>query len=164
MVNLEAIYGDKLFSKKPHKSSKFIPIIADVMIDLITAYFIVEIFGIRQDYAFLKVLGVMYLFGFIIRPIVRWPFGKLNNKLFLSKAVTSEIDHYLRTFNTGLTYSNSGCYEDYLLEAAFNESLDCKMRTLAAMQYANFVTLISLVPIADRIYYNAWLKVVRKYL
>jgi hypothetical protein len=163
MVDLETNYGNNLFSKKVYKSSKFIPIIASVIIDLIMAILIVAIFGIRQDYAILKVFGLMYLFRLAIRPIAEWPFNKLNIEFFLSKAVTSEIDHYLRVFNTGLTDDNSGCYEDYLLEAAFNESLDCKMRILAAIQYTKFVNLIEIRPKMDRVFLDAWRKVVRKY-
>jgi hypothetical protein len=161
MINLEAIYGEKLFSRKGYKRTKFIPIIANGIVDLITAYLIVEIFRIRQDYAFIKILGLLYLMALIINPIIIWPFDKLNNRLFFGQAVKSEVEHYLRTFNIGLYNENSACYDDYLLEAAFNESLDCKMRILAAMQYTKYVNLISIVPKAERVYYHAWEQVVQ---
>jgi hypothetical protein len=163
MVNLKAIYGEKLFSRKGYKREKFIPIIANVIVVLITAYLIVEVFRIRQDYALIKLLGLIYLMSLIINPIITWPFDRLNNRLFFGKAVYSEIEHYFCTLNTRLYNENDACYEDYLLEAAFNESLDCKMRILAAMQYAKYVAFISIVPKAERVYYHAWEQVVQKY-
>ena len=156
MVNLHSIYGNNLFLKKAYKSSKYFTMIASVIIDLMMAILIIEIFSIRQDYAVLKVFGLMCLFTLAIRPIVCWPFNKLNIKLFLTKAIFSEIEHYLCVFNTELTADNTGCYDDYLLEAAFNESLDCKMRILASMQYARFVHIIEVNPAMDRVFLTAW--------
>lgn len=163
MVNLKAVYGDLIFSKDLYKSSKYIPNIAETILYFVLAYAIVEIFNIKGDYAFLKVYGVMFLFG-LFKPILAWPIYKLNDKLFFRKAVISEVEHYLHTFNVRLKDDNSTCYEDYLLEAAFDESLDSKMRVLAAMQYMRVMVLMQMAPRMDGFYYNVWREAAPRYI
>jgi hypothetical protein len=164
MTSLAAIYGEKLFyRKKAYKKAKYIPFIAAVIFDFVLAYAIVEIFEIKWNYAFLKVYGLLLLYG-LVKPMIAWPIDKLNDKLFLKPAIVSEIEHYLHVFNMQLNDDNSGAYEDYLLSAAFDESQSSKVKVLAAMTYAGVVNIITLNPRMDGIYYNAWCETVSKYI
>ena len=164
MISLAAIYGEKLFHrKKAYKKTRYFPFIAGVIFDFALAYAIVELFEIKWSYAFIKVYGLLLLYG-LLKPIIAWPIDKLNDKLFLKPAIVSEIEHYLRVFNMQLNDDNSSVYEDYLLSAAFDESQGSKMQVLAAMTYAEVVNMITLNPRMDGIYYNAWCETVSKYI
>ena len=164
MLTLAQIYGDKIFyRKKAYKKSIYIPFITNVIFDFVLAYAIVEIFEIKWNYAFIKVYGLLLLYG-LVKPIVAWPINKLNDKLFLKPAIISEIEHYLGVFNMQLDDDNSCTYDDYLLSAAFDESQGSKMQVLAAMTYGTVVSAITLYPRMDGVYYDAWCKAVSKYI
>lgn len=164
MISLAAIYGEKLFyPKRAYKRAKYIPFIAAFIFDLVLAYAIVEIFKIKWNYAFIKVYGLLLLYG-LVKPMIAWPINKLNDKLFLKPAIVSEIEHYLHVFNMQVNDDNSSAYEDYLLSAAFDESQGSKMQVLAAMTYAGVVNIITLNPRMDGIYYNAWCDTVSKFM
>jgi len=77
---------------------------------------------------------------------------------------SNHCSHYLHALNVKLNDNNCTCYEDYLREEAFDESLDPKMRVLAAIQYARIANAMEMVPRLDGVLYSAWLDVVPRYL
>jgi hypothetical protein len=126
------------------------------------AYIIVKIFGIRWDYAVLKMYGILVLYD-IARPVLMWPITKLNYSVFLKRVILSEMNHYLRVFNTTLNDDSTYTYDTYLLEAAFDETEDVKMRVLAAINYGAVVDIMSKEPKMDSIYWRVWCEALSKF-
>ena len=162
MVNLGAVYGDKIFPREAYSKTSLFPSVADLVFDIILAYAILNIFNITVEYAFLKIYGLLLLYEVAIKPTGMWIVNKINDNLFHRKVIISEVDHYLHVFKIRL--GDAGTYEDYLLNAAFDESLEPKMRVLAAMQYARVVASIEVAPRMDGVFYDAWSEVAPKYL
>jgi len=163
MINLANTYGDNLFRRNTvYKNVGYFGIISNIIVSLIFAYFIVRMFDVQWDYAVFKVWFILFLID-SVKGILSWVFNKINYHVNIKQAVESEIRHYLRVFKSPLNEENSGCIEDYLLEAAFDESLDRKMNILAAMNYTSVVCLMSVDPKWDGYYYKGWLKAAEEY-
>ena len=124
-----------------------------------TAYAILALFDIRWEHSFIKICGLLLLIDFI-RSIKSWAVNKLNYEFNIKQLIKFEVEHYLRVFNLPFNDENSGCVEDYLLEAAFDKSLDSHMNILAAINYTQIICLMSIDSKWDGYYYKGWLDVV----
>ncbi len=144
MINLRNVYGDKIFNRKiAYRKSQYIPFIANLILDAIVAIFIIWIFGINWEYAFLKVFGTLQIYG-VLKLIYEFLFDFINYRLFLKKAIASEIRHYLGVFNINLNWNEVDTYDDLLLESAFNEKLPLELRILAGINYGTVIDAMSM--------------------
>jgi len=164
MISLVEVYGDKLYNRKEaYKKSKYIPYISAFIWDIVVAIVAVKIFEINWDYAIIKVYGILFIYS-LAKPIMTWPLDKLNYKMFLKDALILEMRHYLRVFNITLSEDNMCTYDDYLLSASFNNTLEDKEKVLAAITYAGVVHQMATNPRMDSVYYNAWSDTISEYI
>jgi len=164
MINLAAMYGDQIFRRKEaYKNAKILTYVFSLIIDLIVAFIIVKVFDIQWEYSILKVYAILIIFGFI-KSILSWPIDWLNYILFIKEAMTSEINHYFHVFKILLHDDNSSTYDDYLLSAAFDNSIDKRLNILAAFTYAGIVNKYSTEPRMESMYYRAWIKAAEDFI
>lgn len=160
MVNLKAMYGNRLFARNEvFKPTMFLRVVNLVIVNMIAVFAITTFL----DLAFGVVLSVLVIFG-IAQALTGWVVDVLTYRFNMKKLIEVEVRHYLETFKVPLDDDNSGCVEDYLLEAAFDPSLNHEMNILAAMNYTSVICLMSVQPKWDRYYYNAWLAVSPEYV
>jgi hypothetical protein len=164
MINLKAMYGDKLFEvKKAYRNTQFIPIATGFMIDIFVAWVIVSVFDISWDLAVVKVFLILLLFG-ILKHIFSRLIGLLNFKLVLKKAMASEMRHYLKVFNKNVFWDRIATYDDFLLGAAYNITLDPEMRVLAGMLYGAKAAEMSITPSLENRYYEVFCEVYPEFM
>ena len=143
MVNLKAIYGEQIFDRKAsYRNGAFIPFVASILIDVIIAWGIVQVFHVSWDYAFIKVYAILFLFG-ILKYILSYLIDLLNYKLVMKDAFQSEIRHYLRLFGGKVDWNGIATYDDFFLSAAFSKTLSPDLRVLAALNYGTIVGLVA---------------------
>jgi len=146
MINLRAIYGNKIFDRKAsYRNARYIPFVAGLVLDFLIALTIVRVFDVKWNYAFIKVYGVLLLYGGL-KYVFSSSIDFLNYRLVIKNAIASEIKHYLRVFKTTVNWDEVGTYDDFLLEAAFNKTLSGELRVLAAINYGTIVDTIALSP------------------
>jgi len=146
MINRRAIYGNKLFDRKAsYKNARYIPFVADVLLDLILAWAIVRVFRVGWDYAFVKVYMILLLYG-VLKYIFTSTVDALNYRLAVKNVMTDEMKHYLTVFNRNVNWDEVGTYDDFLLEAAFNETLPIDLRVLAGINYGTVLDAMALSP------------------
>lgn len=163
MVNLAQYYGSKFFHRMHvYKNVGYLPVTAKIIASIISVYIIIDVFNVHWEYAFLKVCGLLVCLE-MGKSAAVFIANKINYSLFVKKAVDEEVRHYLHVFNVPLTDDNSGCVEDYLLDASFNKSLEPSMNVLAAINYASVVNMMSFESQFNRYYYNAWLNAIPDY-
>ncbi|MCX5886143.1 MAG: hypothetical protein NT096_09580 [Proteobacteria bacterium] len=164
MINLRAMYGNKIFDRKvSYRNAQYIPYIASLSLDIIIAWAIVRIFDVRWDYAFIKVYAILLLYE-ILKYIFSSSIDFLNYKLTIKSAMSSEIRHYLNLFNNSVNWDEVGTYDDFLLEVAFNETLSTDLRVLAAINYGTIVDAMSLSPHFENRSYKLFYQIVPDYI
>ncbi len=135
MINLQKIYGDRIFNRKAaYRKAQYIPFIYGFMIDMVVAFAIIWFFEIEWNYAFIKVYGILLCYD-LLKYIFSSFSDYLNYKLWLRKAIASEIRHYLEIFSGNVNWREIATYDDFLLECTFNENLANDLRVLAAINY-----------------------------
>ena len=146
MINLRAVYGNKLFDRKAsYANARYIPFVAGLLLDMVIALAIICVFDVNWDYAFLKVYGLLFLCG-VLKYIFSSLIDTLNYRLIVKDAMASEMKHYLHVLNGNVNWDEVGTYDDFLLEAAFNEALPENLRVLAAINYGTIVDAMALDP------------------
>jgi hypothetical protein len=164
MISLQAIYGDKLLNqKRAYKFSSYIGFFGNIVISIIAAYAVIKFFDLRMEHAFWKVIFILGIFE-LTKTLLAYLFNKFNYHMTMKDTIEGEVRHYLRVFGLPFDDENSGCVEDYLIEAAFDHRLDRNMNVLAAINYAQVVGIMSIDPKWDRYYYDAWLKIAPDYI
>ncbi len=159
MISLQAIYDNKLFNqKRAYMSSWYVRFVGGIGISIIAAYAVINFFDLGMEHAFLKIIFFLCIFD-LTKTLLSYVFNKINYRMTMKDTIEGEVRHYLRVFGLPLNDENSGCVEDYLLEAAFDHRLDRNMNVLAAINYAQVVGIMSIDHKWDRYYYDAWLKV-----
>lgn len=153
MINLRRVYGNALFDRKvSYRNGRYIPFAASLLLDILIGWAIVRVFDVNWNYAFIKVYAILLLYG-ILKHIFSSLIDFLNYRLAIKPAMVSEIRHYLKVFGSNVNWDEVGTYDDFLLEAAFNETLSTDLRVLAAINYGTIVDAMSLNPhFEDRSY------------
>jgi hypothetical protein len=164
MINLKGIYGNKIFDRKAsYRNARYIPFIANILLDLILAWVIVYVFDIDWDYAFVKVYLILLLFG-VLKYIFTSIFDAINYRLTLKNAMSKEMHHYLTVFDSNVNWDEIGTYDDFLLEAAFNETHPTNLRVLAAINYGVVADAMRLSPHFENRLYKLFCKIVPDYI
>lgn len=164
MINLTAIYGNTIFNrKKSYRVTRYIPLIASLIINTAIAVAIIRIFDVNWDYAFLKVCVLLFLFG-ITSYSLSFLIDLINYRLTIKDVLSSEIRHYLRVFNTNVNWSEISTYDDFLLEAAFNKALPDNLRVLAAINYGNVADAMSIDPHFENRCYKLFSEIVTDFI
>lgn len=164
MINLRTIYGKKIFDRKAsYRNTQYIPFLAGLVLDIIIALAIIRIFDVRWDYAFIKVYGVLLLYG-ILKYIFSSSIDLLNYRLVIKDAMASEIQHYLRVFKDNTNWDEVGTYDDVLLEAAFDETVADDLMVLAAINYGTIVGAMSLSPQFEGRCYKLFSKIAPEFI
>jgi hypothetical protein len=88
----------------------------------------------------------------------------VNYRLVLKSVMASEIRHYLNVFKKKDNWHEVGTYDDFLIEAAFNENLSVNMRVLAAMNYGTIASMMSFIPRFEDRLYRVFCEIVPDYL
>src|SRR5437870_4234660 len=87
----------------------------------------------------------------------RWRASTCNATNFMANGTMSsnqtskQVDtfiylHFLSVFKTKVNWDEVGTYDDFLLEAAFNETLSGDLRVLLAINYGTIVDTMTLSP------------------
>ncbi|MGD0232709.1 MAG: hypothetical protein ABSC19_20545 [Syntrophorhabdales bacterium] len=146
MIDLRAVYGNKLFDRKAsYGNARYIPLIVSLALDILITLIILKVFDVSWDYAFVKVYGLLMLYE-LVKYVSRSMVGFLNYRLVVKHGLASEIRHYLSLFKSNVNWGEVGTYDDFLLEAAFSDTLSADLRALAAINYGNVVGAITLDP------------------
>ncbi len=146
MINLRNVYGDKIFDRKAsYRNARYIPFMGSLLLDFILAWVITRVFQIDWEYAFIKVYGILLLFGFMKYAFSSMVDG-LNYRLAVKDDMAAEMKHYLSVFNRNVNWHDVGTYDDFLLEAAFNQALPTDLRVLAGINYGTVVDTMALSP------------------
>ena len=146
MINLRNVYGDKIFDRKAsYRNARYIPFMGSLLLDFILAWIIIRIFHVDWEYAFFKVYGILLLSGVLKYAFTSMVDG-LNYRLAVKDAMAAEMKHYLSVFNHNVNWHEVGTYDDFLLEAAFNEALPTDLRVLAGINYGTVVDTMALSP------------------
>ena len=132
--------------------------LVSIVISTVATYVVIEFFDLRWEHAFWKVILIFIVFD-LTKSLLAYLLGKINYHITIKDTIEGEVRHYLRVFGLPLDDENSGCVEDYLIEAAFDNRIDRNMNILAAMNYTSVVSIMSIDPKWDRYYYDAWLKI-----
>ena len=148
MIILKQLYGDKLYSPKLPRYVGYAPYVIHFILQMILAWGVVKIFDVSWDYAFIKVFVLIELFGFL-RFLVNFYYKKFIYLIIGKKLFTSQMKHYMKLFSKDVNWDDIGCYEDFLLEAAFSKTLPDDMKVLAAMNYASFIDSMNRDPMID---------------
>lgn len=74
------------------------------------------------------------------------------------------MKHYLNLFKNDVDWDDIGCYEDFLLEASFSETLSDDLKVLAGMQYTAVIAGIMINSRLDSRYYKIYNEVVWNYI
>ena len=134
MINLRGIYGNKIFDRKAsYRNARYIPLVAGLMLDIVIAFAIIRVFDINWDYAFIKVYGILLLYG-ILKHVFLSSIDFINYRLAIKDAVSSEIRHYLSVFNTNVKWDEIGTYDDFLIESASNLPFFCSRRSATSIK------------------------------
>ena len=111
MINLKAVYGDKIFDRKAsYRNARYIPFMGSLLLDFILAWVIIRIFHVDWEYAFIKVYGILLLFGVLKYAFTSMVDG-LNYRLAVKDAMAAEMKHYLSVFNHNINWHEVGTYE-----------------------------------------------------
>lgn len=146
MINLRSFYGDKIFDRKAsYANARYIPFLGSLLLDFVLAWVIIRVFRVDWDYAFVKVYGILLLFG-LLKYVFTSVVDSLNYRLTVKNAMAIEMKHYLSVFNRNVNWHEVGTYDDYLLEAAFNQALPVDLRVLAGINYGTVVDTMALNP------------------
>jgi hypothetical protein len=164
MINLRAIYGDKLFDRKSsYRNARYIPFLASLMLDIVIAFGIIRIFDVNWNYAFIKVYGIVLLYG-VLKYVLSTSIDFLNYRVAIKDALSSEIRHYLSALSINVEWDEIGTYDDFLLESAFNETLPGDLRVLAAINYGVISDAVSIIPHFENRCYKLFCKIVPEFL
>jgi hypothetical protein len=163
MVNLKSYFGEKIFDRKAaYKKPIYLPHIISICLDLMAAVIIVKIFDIKQDYAILKVFGLLFVIVFV-KTLLEVPIKKIFYKSYFVGPMASEMNHYLRVIDMNIDEYNSYAYEDYLGWAALNPTLDPDIRVLAGINYGVVVDMMASNPDMETIINYTWAETLLKY-
>jgi len=144
MIILKNIYGNKIFNRKAsYRNARYIPFVADLLLDLILAWALVRIFDVGWDYAFVKVYAILLLYG-VFNYIFTSMVDALNYRLAIKNVMAEEMKHYLTVFNRNFNWNEVSTYDDFFLEAAFHDTLPTDLRVLAAINYGAVMEINSL--------------------
>lgn len=156
MINLREIYGDEFFDKTTNYNPvKYIPFIAGLLIDLAIAKGIILVFNVQWEFALLKIFLLMELFGLVKQFLLLFA-RELNYRVFVKKAITREVTHYINVYEDSIDWGNTATFDDLLLESAFNTDLSIEHRILAAMQYGSLAMLFSTFSWFDDKFYDVY--------
>jgi hypothetical protein len=146
MIDLKTIYGNKIFDRKAsYRNTRYIPFVANLLLDFFLAWAIVRIFHVDWEYAFIKVYAILLLYG-VLKYAITSTVDALNYRLAVKSAMAAEMEHYLSVFNRSVNWHEVGTYDDFLLEAAFNQALTADLRVLAGINYGTIVDTMALSP------------------
>ena len=146
MINLRAVYGNNIFDRKAsYRNARYIPFVASLLLDLMLAWAIVRIFHVDWEYSFVKVYAILLLYG-VLKYVFTSMIDAVNYRLAVKNAVAAEMKHYLSVFNRNVNWREVGTYDDFLLEAAFNQALSTDLRVLAGIKYGTVVDTMALSP------------------
>lgn len=164
MINLRNIYGDKIFDRKAfYRNARNIPFVSSLLLDFILAWVIIRIFHVNWEYAFIKIYGILLLFGALKYAFTSMVDG-LNYRLTVKHAIAAEMKHYLSVFNCNVNWDEVGTYDDFLLEAAFNQALPTDLRILAGINYGTVVDVMSLSPRFENRSYRLFSQIAPDYI
>jgi len=77
--------------------------------------------------------------------------------------MANEMKHYLSVFNRDVNLHEVGTYDDFLLEAAFNQTLPADLRVLAGINYGTVVDTMALSPRLENRYYRLFSQIAPDY-
>jgi hypothetical protein len=138
-------------------------LVTSVLLDIAIAWAIVRVFDVSWDYAFIKVYAILLLYG-ILKYVFSSSIDFLNYRLAIKNAIAFEIRHYLSVFKNNVNWNEVGTYEDFLLEAAFSETLSPNLRVLGAINYGAIANMMSLSPRLENRYYKVFCQNVPDYI
>ncbi len=146
MIDLRTVYGNKIFNRKAsYKNTRCIPFMANLLLDFILAWAIVYIFHVDWNYGFVKVYAILLLYG-VLKYAFTSTVDALNYRLAVKDAMAAEMKHYLSVFDRNVNWHEVGTYDEFLLEAAFNQALPTDLRVLAGINYGTVVDTMALSP------------------
>ncbi len=163
MINLRNVYGDKIFDRKAsYGNARYIPFIGSLLLDFVLAWVIIRVFQVGWEYAFIKVYGILLLFG-VLKYVFTSMVDGLNYRLTVKNAMAAEMRHYLSVFNRNVNWHEVGTYDDFLLEAAFNQALPADLRVLAGINYGTVVGTMALSPRFENRSYRLFSQIAPEY-
>ena len=146
MINLRNTFGDEIFNRKEsYRNRRYIPFVGSLFLDFILAWVVIRIFHVDWEYALVKVYSILLLFGFLKYVFTSMVDG-LNYRFAVKDAMAAEMKHYLSVFNLNVNWDEVGTYDDFLLEAAFNQALSTDLRVLAGINYGTVAEVMSFSP------------------
>jgi hypothetical protein len=146
MINLRNVYGNKIFDRKAsYRNAPYIPFLGSLLLDIILSWVVIRTFQVDWEYAFIKVYAILLLFG-----VLKYSFtsmvDSLNYQFTVKDAMAAEMKHYLSVFNQNVDWHEVGTYDDFLLEAAFNQALPTDLRVLAGINYGTVLDTMAVSP------------------
>ena len=134
-----------------------------LLFDVILAWVIIHIFRVNWEYAFIKVYGILLLFS-ILEYAFTAMIDVLNYGFTVKDAMAAEMQHYLSVFNRNVNWDEVATYDDFLLEAAFNQTLPPDLRVLAGINYGTVVDAMALSPRFENRSYELFSKMAPSYI
>ena len=135
MIHLINLYGNKIFNrKKAYKNSRYAPILETIIYDLIFTFLFIEAFEVNWEYAFFKVWMILSVFS-ILKYAISSPVEFLTFNIFMKNCVISDMKHHLKLFKSKVNWDEIATYDQFLFDAAFNNSLSDDSKVLAAMNW-----------------------------
>jgi len=163
IVNLKSIYGQQLFDRnKAYGNPFYFNLFANLLVGGLLAWVLVEVTEVMWEFALIKMfllLELLFVLRYIVIALISYAYYKAVSRRMLAQ----EMRHYLNLFIGHVEWDDIGWYDSLFLAAAFSDTLEDKLKILAAISYGNITATTSLVPQLDDRLYDVYGEVIEDY-